>query len=120
LISIVQEDKSYPHGNNGEFRAFDLGGERPPVSPSMRVFLIGVAWLGLWLTALPAFAQVSGAADVQASDKASHAAPNTAAPPPTSQTPMASPDEISHQAMVEEQERRDREEQAERDRDDQG
>ncbi|MGZ5920266.1 MAG: hypothetical protein ACXWLT_00690 [Rhizomicrobium sp.] len=80
----------------------------------MKISLVGAAWLGLWLAASPAFAQVSRASDVRPGDKA----PDTAPPPPTA--PTASPDEIAHQAMVEEQERRDREEQAERDRDDQG
>jgi hypothetical protein len=82
----------------------------------MKISLVGAAWLGLWLAASPAFAQVSRASDVRPGDKASDAAPS----PPTLPTPAASPDEIAHQAMVEEQERRDREEQAERDRDDQG
>lgn len=81
----------------------------------MKISLVGAAWLGLWLAASPAFAQVSGASDVRPGDKASNTAP-----PPTPAAPAASPDEIAHQAMVEEQERRDREEQAERDRDDQG
>ncbi|MEO7053864.1 MAG: hypothetical protein ABI191_02730 [Rhizomicrobium sp.] len=40
-------------------------------------------------------------------------------PPSAPPAPAASPEEISHQAMVEEQERRDRETEAERDRDDQ-
>jgi hypothetical protein len=87
----------------------------------MRVFPIGVAWLGLWLAVLPASAQMPGAADaVRAGDKASDAGSNTAPSPPAPQTPATSPDDISHRAMMEEQERRDREEQAERDRDDQG
>jgi hypothetical protein len=81
----------------------------------MKISLVGAAWLGVWLAASPVFAQVSRASDVHPGDKA----PGTA-PPPTPTTPTASPDEIAHQAMVEEQERRDREEQAERDRDDQG
>ncbi len=37
---------------------------------------------------------------------------------PGPQAPAAHPEELSHQAMVEEQERRDREAEAERDRDD--
>jgi hypothetical protein len=85
----------------------------------MRVFLIGTTWLGLWLAASPASAQMPGATDtVRAGDKASDAGSNT--PPSAPQTQMTSPDENSHQAITEEQERRDREEQAERDRDDQG
>ena len=80
----------------------------------MKIPLIGAAWLGLWLAAFPAFAQAPGTSGVRPGD----GTPNTA--PPTPPTPAASPDEIAHQAMVEEQERRDREEQAERDRDDQG
>jgi hypothetical protein len=82
----------------------------------MKISLIGAVWLGLWLAASPALAQVSGPSDIRAGDKA----PDTAQSPPTPPAPAADPDEISHQAMVEEQERRDREEQAERDRDDQG
>jgi hypothetical protein len=87
----------------------------------MRVFLVCAAWLGLWLAASPVFAQMSGVSDIRAGDKAPDG-PGSAAmsPRPNPSTPTANPDEISHQAMVEEQERRDREEQAERDRDDQG
>ena len=81
----------------------------------MKISLVGAAWLGLWLVASPAFAQVSRASDVRPGDK-----PPDTAPPPIPAAPTASPDQIAHQAMVEEQERRDREEQAERDRDDQG
>jgi hypothetical protein len=87
---------------------------------AMRVSLVGAAWFGLWLAASPAFAQISGAPDVRAGDKAPAAGSNTAPSPPTPSTPVTSPNEMSHQAMVEEQERRDREEAAERDRDDQG
>jgi hypothetical protein len=88
---------------------------------AMRVFLVFAAWLGLWLAASPAIAQMSEGSDVRAGDKATDGARSAAVPsPPTPSTPTASPDEIAHQAMVEEQERRDRAEQAERDRDDQG
>ncbi|MES2292291.1 MAG: hypothetical protein V4527_03225 [Pseudomonadota bacterium] len=82
----------------------------------MKISLIGAAWLGLWFAASPVFAQAPGPSDVRAGDKT----PDTAPPPPIPPASAASPDEIAHQAMVEEQERRDREEQAERDRDDQG
>jgi hypothetical protein len=83
----------------------------------MRIFLIAAAWL--WLAASSANAQAPGTTDVRAGDKASEAGSNTVRPP-TPQTPAATPAEISHRAMVEEQERRDSEEQAERDRDDRG
>jgi hypothetical protein len=81
----------------------------------MRIFLIAAA--GLWLAVSSADAQTPGATGVRAGDKASDAGSNTA-PPPAPRTPAATQAEISHQAMVDEQERRDREEQAERDRDD--
>lgn len=82
----------------------------------MRESLIGAAVLGFYLIASPVFAQDSKAA-TGVSDKTPGADPAAAPAPP--QNPVKSPEEIAHQAMVEEQERRDREEQAERDRDDQ-
>ena len=83
----------------------------------MRDFLIGAAVLGFCLIASPVLAQGSKAAAI-ASDKTQGAVPTTP-PTPSPQSPAKSPDEIDHQAMVEEQERRDRAVEAERDRDDQ-
>jgi hypothetical protein len=82
----------------------------------MRGSLIGAAVLGFCLLALPVFAQGSKAA-ASAGDKTPSAV--STKPPPPPQNPAKSPEEIAHQAMVEEQERRDRAAEAERDRDDQ-
>jgi hypothetical protein len=79
----------------------------------MKILLIGAVSLGLWLAALPAGAQTANL------PKNTQAPPRVAAPPsPVPQRPAASPEELSHQAMVEEQKRRDREAEAERERDD--
>jgi hypothetical protein len=84
----------------------------------MRNPLIGAAVLGFCLIASPVFAQGSAAT---ANDKPPTAASGAA--PPSPQTPaknaVKNPEDIAHQAMVEEQERRDRAAEAERDRDDQ-
>lgn len=73
--------------------------------------------MGVWLAASPAQAQSTGDTAKRHEDHS----PESKAPPPQApqRTPTAGADETSHDAMVEEQERRDREEQAERDRDDQ-
>jgi hypothetical protein len=81
----------------------------------MKIALTSALCLGFCLVALPGFAQAP--ASPKGVEKTPDANPPAAPRPPA--PPAASPDEISHQAMVEEQERRDREEQAERDRDDQ-
>lgn len=85
----------------------------------MKFELTGAIWLAILLAAPPALAQESGTATVQSDKPLPGKEPRVALPSAASQPPTAKPDEISHDAMVEEQERRDREEQAERDRDDQ-
>lgn len=81
----------------------------------MKTTLIFAASLGFFLAAGPLAAQTSR----QGVEKPPKAAPASQPPQPVSQPPATGPQEMSHQAMVEEQERRDREAQAERDRDDQ-
>jgi hypothetical protein len=96
---------------------FDLPSGRAPNWSPMKIVLMGAACLGFWLAAAPSIAQTPGP------PKSIQGAPKVPAPatpsPPVPQPPVAGSEEMSHQAMVEEQERRDREEQAERDRDDQ-
>lgn len=86
----------------------------------MRTPLIGALSLGLWLAAIPVIAQTPNPA--QGTEKKNTGKPPeivAPTPSPAQQAPAAGPGELSHQAMVEEQERRDREVEAERDRDDQ-
>lgn len=83
-------------------------------SAPMKKFRIGAIGLGFWLAASHAMAQPSSP------PKGPGKPPQIAAPkpPPAPPAPASTPDEMSHQAMVEEQERRDREAEAERDRND--
>jgi hypothetical protein len=82
----------------------------------MRTALIAALGIGIWLAASPAIAQNTAAPPSGDTNQSRSGAPDA----PTPQAPSASPEEIAHQAMVDEQERRDREAEAERDRDDQG
>ena len=68
--------------------------------------------LSFWLAAHPAIAQTPNP------PKPAGMPTQKAAPPPAPRAPAITPEEKSHRAMVEEQERRDREAEAERDRDD--
>ena len=81
-----------------------------------RCFLIGAAVLGFCLIASPVFAQGSEAA--ASAGEPTRGAVSTEPPPPPQNPTKSSEAEIAHQAMVEEQERRDRAAEAERDRDD--
>lgn len=81
--------------------------------------LVVAACLGAWVTASPAFAQTRADQHTEPKGETSREDPNAKPAPTTSQKHATTTDDISHDAMVEEQERRDREEQAERDRDDQ-
>jgi hypothetical protein len=81
----------------------------------MKTTLIFAVSSVFWFGAAPAIAQTPHTAV----EKPPKAAPAGQQPQPASQPPANGAQEISHQAMVEEQERRDREAQAERDRDDQ-
>jgi hypothetical protein len=83
----------------------------------MKINLIGAVFLAAPLLAAPSAAQEPVAATAVPRQTSIDTETHAASPAP--QTPAAKPDEISHEAMVEEQEKRDREEQAERDRDDQ-
>jgi hypothetical protein len=83
----------------------------------MKIELAGAACLAALLCASSSGAQEPAAPPAQHGQIPSGAEAHATSPPPA--PPAAKPDEISHEAMVEEQERRDREEQAERDRDDQ-
>ncbi|MBN9545604.1 MAG: hypothetical protein J0I19_09030 [Alphaproteobacteria bacterium] len=87
----------------------------------MKSPLIGAIGLGFWLAVIPAIAQTPNpppGAEKRDTGKSPQAARPAGPPAPAPQTPAAHPEELSHQAMVEEQERRDREAEAERDRDD--
>lgn len=78
----------------------------------MKISLLGATGLSLWLAAIPAIAQTPNP------PKPAGKPSQTAAPPTVPPAPAATPEEKSHRAMVEEQERRDREAEAERERDD--
>jgi hypothetical protein len=102
----------------------DPYGARTPISrkfkrrAAVRVLLIGAVCLGLGLAVPPSHAQTSRDPGTKSeSEKSATGSP--AAPLAAQPAPAANSDQPSHDAMVEEQERRDREEQAERDRDDQ-
>ncbi len=71
--------------------------------------------------AITLLALAPGFAETKTTPKAGDtpAAVPSPTPPANAPAPVSSPPELSHQDMVEEQERRDREAQAERDRDDQ-
>jgi len=82
----------------------------------MKATRIGaIAWV-FWTVAMPANAQTTTVP--QPGEKPAGPTP-PATMPRSPQPPATEPEKISHQAMVEEQERRDREAEAERDRDDQ-
>lgn len=85
----------------------------------MRRMLAVAICLGAWFTASAAFAQTRADPHTGPKGEMPREDPNTKPAPPTSQKRATTADDFSHDAMVEEQERRDREEQAERDRDDQ-
>lgn len=78
----------------------------------MKIALIGAMGLSFWLAAYPAIAQTPNP------PKPAGKPTQKVVPPPAPRSPVATPEDRSHQAMVEEQERRDREAEAERDRDD--
>ena len=78
----------------------------------MKLSLLGAMGLSFWLAAIPALAQAPNPS------KPAGKPPQSVVPPPAPRAPATTPEEKSHQAMVEEQERRDREAEAERDRDD--
>ena len=82
----------------------------------MRFAGLASIWLGFAVAAGPALAEPTGAAVPYPPS----AQPDRGTPPtqPREETPSTPPGEISHEEMVKEQERRDREEEAERDRDD--
>lgn len=84
----------------------------------MRNDQIVLACLAFCLAISSASAQDSGTAKQNVHQPAKTGPAKSPLPAP-SKTPEAQPEELSSQAMVEEQERRDRKEQAERDRDDQ-
>lgn len=81
----------------------------------MKTSLTGAMGLCLWLAAIPAVAQVPNPPK-NAGKPPPVAAP--VAPLPAPQAPAANPAELTYQAIVEEQKRRDREAEAERERDD--
>ena len=84
----------------------------------MRTLLIGAACLGVWLGASPSLAQSIG--DTATKPEVDSPNMESKAPPPRATQPVpAASANAPPDAIVEEQERRDREEQAERDRDDQ-
>jgi hypothetical protein len=83
----------------------------------MKIELAGAVCLAVLLWVSSSRAQEPAATPTQRGQISPNAEAPATSPPST--PPAAKPDEISHEAMVEEQERRDREEQAERDRDDQ-
>jgi hypothetical protein len=78
----------------------------------MKILLIGAVGLSFWLAAIPASAQTPNP------PKPTGKQTQRAVPSPARRAPATTPEEQSHRAMVEEQERRDREAEAERDRDD--
>jgi hypothetical protein len=84
----------------------------------MRSYRYALAGLGMCLMLVPCAAQTQNPANRD--DPKSLTKPAVPRPTLPTQMPAARDRGISHDAMVEEQERRDREEQAERDRDDQG
>ena len=73
--------------------------------------------LGLLAAASPSEAQTTD--EPARHPAAMQPSSETAPAPPRTESPPMEPGEISHEEMVKEQERRDREEEAERDRDDQ-
>ena len=84
----------------------------------MRSMLIEFTCASLWLAAAPAYAQAPGDTPVKHQDKPSEAGSHATPHPVTPQTSSTGAAELSSDAMMKEQQRRDREEQAERDRDD--
>jgi hypothetical protein len=78
----------------------------------MKPRFLGTICLGFWLTAALANAQTPNR------PKNLQKPPRTAVPAPLPPLRAVTPEEKAHQAIVEEQERRDREAEAERDRDD--
>jgi len=82
----------------------------------MKAPLIGAISLGFWLAANPAIAQTPNPS--KGTEKPPQATVPAGPPKPAPQPPAATPEELAHRAMAEEQERRDREAEAERDRDD--
>ena len=77
---------------------------------------IGLACAGVLLMLQAGFAQTDAPPQAGQTPPASV----SSSPPAAAPAPQSVPPEISHEEMVKEQERRDREEEAERDRDDQG
>jgi len=82
----------------------------------MKTSLTGAMGLCLWLAAFPAVAQIPN--PPKNTGKPPPVAAPVATPPPAPEAAAANPAELTHQAIVEEQKRRDREAEAERERDD--
>ncbi len=122
-VSKVQHTESCPRGNKGRVGLTSAAGNITIFwidgQASMRRMLVVAVCLGAWFAAFPAFAQTLADPHTGPKGGVAREDPNAKPAPTTSQKHAETTDDLSHDAMVEEQERRDREEQAERDRDDQ-